>query len=44
MALLAGQMVGLVHEIKSAAILVRELANEATRLIQQRFGAIESGN
>jgi NAD(P)H-dependent flavin oxidoreductase YrpB (nitropropane dioxygenase family) len=44
MALLAGQTVGLVKEIKSAATLVRELANEATRLIQQRFGAIASGN
>jgi nitronate monooxygenase len=43
MVLLAGQTVGLVKEIKSAATLVRELADEATRLIQQRLGAIVSG-
>jgi len=43
MALLAGQTVGLVKEIKSAAIIVRELADEATRLIEQRLNAIASG-
>lgn len=44
MALLAGQSVGLVKEIKSAATLVREIADEATHLIQQSLGAIASGN
>src|SRR5215469_9410467 len=43
MALLAGQTVGLVKEIKSAATIVRELADEATRLIEQRLNAIASG-
>jgi nitronate monooxygenase len=43
MALLAGQTVGLVKEIKSAATIVRELADEATRLIEQRLSAIASG-
>ena len=43
MALLAGQTVGLVKEIKSAATIVRELADEATRLIEQRLSAITSG-
>ena len=43
MALLAGQTVGLVKEIKSAAIIVRELADEATRLIEQRLSTIASG-
>ena len=42
MALLAGQTVGLVKEIKSAATIVRELADEATRLIEQRLSAIAS--
>jgi hypothetical protein len=40
MALLAGQTVGLVKEIKSAAT---RLADEATRLIEQRLSAIASG-
>jgi NAD(P)H-dependent flavin oxidoreductase YrpB (nitropropane dioxygenase family) len=43
MALLAGQTVGLVKEIKSAATIVRELADEATRLIEQRLSVIASG-
>jgi hypothetical protein len=43
MALLAGQTVGLVKEIKSAATIVHELADEATRLIEQRLSAIVSG-
>jgi NAD(P)H-dependent flavin oxidoreductase YrpB (nitropropane dioxygenase family) len=43
MALLAGQTVGLVTEIKSAATIVRELADEATKLIKQRLSAIVSG-
>ena len=43
MALLAGQTVGLVKEIKSATTIVRELADEATRLIEQRLRAIASG-
>ena len=43
MALLAGQTVGLVKEIKSAATIVRELADEATWLIELRLSAIASG-
>ena len=43
MALLAGQTVGLVKEIKSAATIMRELADEATRLIEQRLSVIASG-
>jgi hypothetical protein len=43
MALLAGQTVGLVKEIKSAATIVRELADEATRLIELRLSVIASG-
>jgi len=43
MALLAGQTVGLVKEIKSAATIVRELADEARRLIEQRLGVIAPG-
>jgi nitronate monooxygenase len=43
MALLAGQTVGLVTELKSAATIVRELADEARRLIDQRLGAVTSG-
>jgi hypothetical protein len=43
MALLAGQTVGLVKEIKSAATIVRELADEAKRLIEQRLSSIASG-
>ena len=43
MALLAGQTVGLVKEIKSVATIMRELADEATRLIEQRLSAIASG-
>jgi NAD(P)H-dependent flavin oxidoreductase YrpB (nitropropane dioxygenase family) len=40
MALLAGQSVGLVNDIKPAATIVRELAQEAARLIEQRLGSI----
>ena len=43
MALLASQTVGLVKEIKFAATIVRELADEATRLIEQRLSTIASG-
>ena len=43
MALLAGQTVGLVTEIKSTATMVRELAHEATKLIKQRLSAMVSG-
>jgi NAD(P)H-dependent flavin oxidoreductase YrpB (nitropropane dioxygenase family) len=43
MALLAGQTVGLVKQIKSAATIVRELGDEATRLIEQRLSTIASG-
>ena len=43
MALLAGQVVGLVNEIKPAATVVRELADQASRLIEQRLGSLVSG-
>jgi nitronate monooxygenase len=43
MALLAGQAVGLVAEIKSAGTIVRELADEATKLIKQRLSTIAFG-
>jgi nitronate monooxygenase len=43
MALLSGQSVGLVNEIKPAATVVRELAEEASRLIAQRLATIVSG-
>ena len=43
MAMLAGQTVGLVTEIKSTATMVRELAHEATKLIKQRLSAMVSG-
>lgn len=42
MALLAGQAVGLVKEIKPAATIVRELAEGASRLIEQRLGSLVS--
>jgi nitronate monooxygenase len=42
MALLAGQAVGLVKEIKPAATVVRELADGASRLIEQRLGSLVS--
>jgi NAD(P)H-dependent flavin oxidoreductase YrpB (nitropropane dioxygenase family) len=42
MALLAGQAVGLVNEIKPAATVMRELADEASRLIEHRLGPIVS--
>jgi hypothetical protein len=32
--------VGLVNDIKPAATIVRELAQEAARLIEQRLGSI----
>jgi NAD(P)H-dependent flavin oxidoreductase YrpB (nitropropane dioxygenase family) len=37
MALLAGQGVGLVHEIKPAAQIVHELVEEARQIIAQRL-------
>jgi hypothetical protein len=43
MALLAGQAVGRVTEIKPAATVVRELAVGASRLIEQRLGLLVSG-
>jgi enoyl-[acyl-carrier protein] reductase II len=43
MALLAGQAIGLVNEIKPAATVVRELADGASRLIEQRLGSLVSG-
>jgi len=43
MALLSGQAVGLVNEIKPAATVVRELADGASRLIEQRLGSLVSG-
>jgi hypothetical protein len=42
MALLAGQAVGLVNEIKPAATVVRELADGASHLIEQRLGSLVS--
>jgi NAD(P)H-dependent flavin oxidoreductase YrpB (nitropropane dioxygenase family) len=42
MALLAGQAVGLVNEIKPAATVMRELAEGASRLIEHRLGPIVS--
>jgi nitronate monooxygenase len=38
MALYAGQSVGLVHEVKPAAEVVRELVEGARRIIAERFG------
>jgi NAD(P)H-dependent flavin oxidoreductase YrpB (nitropropane dioxygenase family) len=43
MALLAGQAAGLVNEIKPAATIVRELADGASRLVQQRLSSLVSG-
>jgi NAD(P)H-dependent flavin oxidoreductase YrpB (nitropropane dioxygenase family) len=43
MALLVGQAVGLVKEIKPAATVVRELADGASRLIEQRLGSLVAG-
>lgn len=43
MALLAGQAIGLVNEIKPAATVVRELADGASHLIEQRLGSLVSG-
>jgi hypothetical protein len=42
MALLASQAVGLVNEIRPAATVVRELADGAARLIEQRLGSLVS--
>ena len=42
MALLAGQAVGLVNEIRPAASVVRELADGAARLIEQRLSSLVS--
>lgn len=35
--LLAGQSAGLIHEVKPAATIVRELVEEARRIVEQRF-------
>jgi len=43
MDLLAGQSVGLVHEIKPAATIVRDLVEGARKLIEQRLTAILVG-
>jgi hypothetical protein len=43
MALLAGQAVGLVDDIKPAATVVRELADGVSRLIEQSLGSLVSG-
>ena len=43
MALFAGQAVGLVNELKTAGALVRELADGASRLIEQRLSSLVSG-
>jgi NAD(P)H-dependent flavin oxidoreductase YrpB (nitropropane dioxygenase family) len=44
MSLLAGQSVGLVHEIKPAATIVREMVAGAHQIIEQRLnGALTSG-
>jgi NAD(P)H-dependent flavin oxidoreductase YrpB (nitropropane dioxygenase family) len=43
MALLAGQAVGLVNEIKPAATVVQELSDGASRLIEQRLGSMVTG-
>ena len=42
MSLLAGECVGLVNEIKPAAAIVRDLAEEASRLIRRRLGPMIS--
>jgi nitronate monooxygenase len=42
MALFAGQAVGLVKEIKPAATVLRELADGASHLIEQRLGSLVS--
>jgi nitronate monooxygenase len=44
MALLAGQTVGLVHEVKPAADIVRELVEGAARIIQRRLATCLEGN
>jgi nitronate monooxygenase len=43
MDLLAGQSVGLVHEIKPAATIVRDLVDGARKLIEQGLTAILVG-
>ena len=40
MAMLAGQTVGLVHDIKPAADIVRELVEGARRIIGDRLGRL----
>jgi NAD(P)H-dependent flavin oxidoreductase YrpB (nitropropane dioxygenase family) len=37
MSLLAGQSVGLVHEVKPAATIIREMVTDARRIIEQRL-------
>jgi len=39
MDLLAGQSVGLVHEIKPAAFIIRDLIEGARQIIEQRLAA-----
>jgi len=43
MALLAGQSVGLVHAITPAATLVRELVDDAARIVRERLVAAVGG-
>jgi NAD(P)H-dependent flavin oxidoreductase YrpB (nitropropane dioxygenase family) len=40
MSLLAGQSVGLVHEIKPAAMIVREMVHGARQIIEQRLNGV----
>jgi NAD(P)H-dependent flavin oxidoreductase YrpB (nitropropane dioxygenase family) len=44
MSLLAGQSVGLVHEIKPAAAIVRELIEGAQQIIEQRLNGTLTGD
>jgi NAD(P)H-dependent flavin oxidoreductase YrpB (nitropropane dioxygenase family) len=44
MSLLAGQSVGLVHEIKPAASIVREMVSGARQIIEQRLGGLLASN
>ncbi len=43
MGMLAGQSAGLVHEIKPAAVIVREIVEEARTIIESRLGRLNRG-
>jgi NAD(P)H-dependent flavin oxidoreductase YrpB (nitropropane dioxygenase family) len=43
MDLLAGQSVGLVHEIKPAALIIRDLVEGARQIIEQRLSPTVAG-